>query len=387
MGQNRDLSKFPNAITVLDNGNVGIANINPQHKLDITSGEINISDTYGIRSSGELMIRRSGNEFRIGSGVSADYFVLYAGGAEKFRVNSDGQVCVNNTGGTSGGVNHPFIVKAKLAQGIWIESNANDSAIYMDNDGATPIIGVSYRTATGYLPLTFKTSGQERLRITPGGSINLGSTTDYTQIGIDGTGTYIEKMASPTEGKRKIRLQAGNSASTQYTQFIIDGSNQNMEFRTNSTARMTISNNGQINTPYQPAFFAIGLPSDLYATYGGGPITFASAPTNRGNHWSGSRFTAPIFGIYYMAFESMYKHVDGDITFRVTKNGTPVSYSNPHTRDNAGNYPPWAQSTTTWVGTLAAGDYIEFTFASSNNGSTYIYAGGLYTKVYGYMIG
>jgi len=37
MGKNRDHSKFPNAITVLDNGNVGIGNISPGYKLDVTS--------------------------------------------------------------------------------------------------------------------------------------------------------------------------------------------------------------------------------------------------------------------------------------------------------------------------------------------------------------
>lgn len=35
MGQNRELSKFPNAITVLDNGNVGIGITNPQAKLHV----------------------------------------------------------------------------------------------------------------------------------------------------------------------------------------------------------------------------------------------------------------------------------------------------------------------------------------------------------------
>ena len=45
MGKNRDFSKFPNAITVLDNGSVGINNTSPSYSLDV----YNIGNNIAIR--------------------------------------------------------------------------------------------------------------------------------------------------------------------------------------------------------------------------------------------------------------------------------------------------------------------------------------------------
>jgi hypothetical protein len=89
-----------------------------------------------------------------------------------------------------------------------------------------------------------------------------------------------------------------------------------------------------------------------------------------------------------MAMENMYKHSGGgDINMNIFKNGSTVSYNNCHFKDNAGYYPPWTMSQINWAGQLAAGDYIEFYFKCSADGSSYLYAGGLYNKAFGWLIG
>jgi hypothetical protein len=155
---------------------------------------------------------------------------------------------------------------------------------------------------------------------------------------------------------------------------------------------------GRVNRPNQPAFFAIGLPSDLYATAGNQnqPITFRDCRLNNGSHWNGTigsstnngnRFTAPVAGLYYFAWEGMYKHAgSGDITMQIWRNGGVVSYNNCHMRDNAGYYPPWSMAQVNWLGSLAAGDYVDFRMSSSADGSTFWYAAGLYNKSWGYLI-
>jgi hypothetical protein len=144
---------------------------------------------------------------------------------------------------------------------------------------------------------------------------------------------------------------------------------------------------GILKLPNQPAFFAYGLPANLVANYGGGAITFATTTLNTSNSWNGSRFTAPIAGTYLFFFDAMYAHRGGDFALTIWKNGSAISYNNAYGLDNVGNYEVWTSSTVSWVGTLAANDYVEFKYGSSGNTSTYLYAGGLYTKCYGYMIG
>jgi hypothetical protein len=155
--------------------------------------------------------------------------------------------------------------------------------------------------------------------------------------------------------------------------------------------------NATVTTPNQPAFFAIGLPADLYALSAnqGVPITFRDCRLNNGSNWNGTigsstnngnRFTAPVAGIYFFAWEGMYKHAGGgDITMQIYKNGAVVSYNNCHMRDNAGYYPAWSMAQVNWLGSMAAGDYVDFRMSSSADGSTYWYAGGLYNKCWGYL--
>ena len=85
MAKNRDLSKFPNAITVLDNGNVGIGNSNPGTTL-------HISTTNGIRlqypgNTGYTQFSTDGSNAYIFSGYDG----------ERMRITSAGDVGIANS--------------------------------------------------------------------------------------------------------------------------------------------------------------------------------------------------------------------------------------------------------------------------------------------------
>ena len=79
-------------------GNVGIGTTSPGYKLDV-NGVINVSDNNPIRSSNEIMIRRtnSTNLLRIGSGDTSDETQFYAGGSERMRLSSAGNLGINTT--------------------------------------------------------------------------------------------------------------------------------------------------------------------------------------------------------------------------------------------------------------------------------------------------
>lgn len=156
---------------------------------------------------------------------------------------------------------------------------------------------------------------------------------------------------------------------------------------------------GRVTHPNLPAFWAIGFNADVYAnaTFQGLPLVFRDCRLNQQGAWNGtvgtstnngSRFTAPTAGVYYFAWEAMYKHAGGgDITMQIYKNAGVVSYNNCHMKDNGGYYPPWSMAQVNWLGTMAVNDYVDFRFNSSTDGTTYFYAGGLYNKCYGWLVG
>ena len=176
----------------------------------------------------------------------------------------------------------------------------------------------------------------------------------------------------------------GSSANDKFT---VCNTLSDVQLMAGSTVGLAVDTNGIVKMPYKPAFFAYGLPANLVANYGGGAITFANTPLNQSSSWNGSRFTAPVAGTYLMFFDAMYAHRGGDFSIQVWKNGAAVAYNNAYGIDSASNYETWTSSTVSWVGTLAANDYVDFRYGSSSNTSTYLYAGGLYTRCYGYMIG
>lgn len=244
--------------------------------------------------------------------------------------------------------------------------------------------------STGIYTTTNTATIGTTLYVVANGNVGIGRSDPGYHLHVNGANATATIQDSSSNGSR-ILLQSTNSAvyigSTYGTTNIPTIFTQ--AGTTDGVERMRIDISGRVTIPNQPAFFAVGLPggSNLNANTGAGVITFATEQLDRNNNWSGNTFTAPVSGVYYMGFEHMYRHEGGDITFVILKNGTSASYNNPHTLDSGGFRPTWSTSTTTWVGTLAQNDNIQFSWSSSGVTSTFIYGGGLYTKVYGYLLG
>ena len=91
----------------------------------------------------------------------------------------------------------------------------------------------------------FYAGGSERMRITSGGQINLGSTATYVGVGNDSGGVYME-TTSNADGTRVLRIQVGNSTSALYSSLSIDGANQYVRISTSNSERMRITSDGNV---------------------------------------------------------------------------------------------------------------------------------------------
>jgi len=103
MGKNRDFSKFPNAITVLDNGSVGINQTNPSYKLHVSNNTNGFISRFTGGTSSDVNIGIFGSTAgAFGSiGTESNHpFNIFTNGIDRMSINSGGGVNIG-----SGGVN------------------------------------------------------------------------------------------------------------------------------------------------------------------------------------------------------------------------------------------------------------------------------------------
>jgi len=279
---------------ITSGGNVVIGNTVPSN-VGLTIYGSNAATIYQTANTGT----GAANGFYVGHTGDISYIwnynnyptVFATNNTERMRITSGGQVCINTSGGTSGGVFHPFIVKAtaSYSQGIWVEAATNDSAIFLDNNGSVPTIGVSYRTSAGYLPLAFSTNGTERMRITSGGSYELRNTVFSTSTDVTTT-TY--KQLYPSEYNiAQIAVRTDGQFYTGAFSFrTADASNANvllerMRIQSDGTIRL---NAGGETTSATLQFYADPTPSNgasIAVSYLGsgsyGPLTFGTGGSER----------------------------------------------------------------------------------------------------------
>lgn len=123
---------------------------------------------------------------------------------------------------------------------------------------------------------------------------------------------------------------------------------------TNNTERMRIDSSGRVTTPYQPAFRAAVATSTAYGA-GWSKITMGTVFTNVGNHFSSSRFTAPVAGMYQFNGSVSFTGAESDGTVALAVNGFVTNYMTVSI-PNTGQFTGAAVSHCVY---LAVNDYVE----------------------------
>ena len=177
---------------------VGIGTTSPGYKLDV-NGVINVSDNNPIRSSNEIMIRRtnSTNLLRIGSGDTSDETQFYAGGLERMRIDSSGNVGI----GLTNPVDRLDLYDADDNVGMYFHTATSGT-------GGGNGLRVGQNNANAFVwnyeatPLSLATGGTARLTINATGGIRFN--TGY------GAGTLV------TDASGNITVSSGGGAGGPY---------------------------------------------------------------------------------------------------------------------------------------------------------------------------
>ncbi len=190
---------------------------------------------------------------------SADYGTIWA---LKNGNQAWGNIAIAPSGGNVGiGTTSPNI-DGGTATALTINSAASGARLELASGGnryAQYFAGSSAAYLTTYtsIPLVFETNSSERMRITSGGNVGIGTTSPAhkTEIYGDGTSLYLNGNQTYTN------LRFGNTSATAgYIQYTGD----NFAFLTNSAERMRIKSSGVINlsnVPSDPTGLATG---DIY---------------------------------------------------------------------------------------------------------------------------
>jgi hypothetical protein len=210
-------------------GNVGIGTTNPSFKLDVNgdiyaNGDIRSQGTFRDYQGEALISTNTSAITNIGSSGAGTprQLAFFAGNAERMRIASAGNVLMNTTvAPTTGGFTDTTLSVKQVADGLFgggiqIEESATTSVAYFGFNGSTFRIGTSYRTTGDYRPISFATSGLERLRIANDGNVGIGTTNPLLHSGttglvVRGSARGIIELWDATAGKAVFQQVGGDT--------------------------------------------------------------------------------------------------------------------------------------------------------------------------------
>jgi len=236
--------------------------------------------------------------------------------------------------------------------------------------------GLFYRQDIGNTNHSWFTGNSERMRITSGGDVGIGTTNPSSNLHVE-TNTHAN-----------IRIQAGtnSSASLRLRNDAVDWdvncqTNDNFAIynHTVGSERLVIDSSGNVTKPGHPVFDVTSSASALT-----GPISYNTVYVNVGSHYntSNGRFTAPVAGTYMFTTMYIKNATSGVCRRRFILNGASSGMMNGRQlrMDSGQSYGD--NGTMIIIVTLAAGDYVQVDqYVGASHG------GHAYEQFSGFLIG
>lgn len=419
MGKNRDFSKFPNAITVLDNGNVGIGTTTFSEGTQPT-GTLSFIPNSSV-SSGPLIQLAGNGRIRPasdGDRLSIDGNALFLNstiGGNILTNGAGGNLAINTTPPSTTSFSHLFVGRnfslfSGSSSDIYIGSNfyydttfkarySQGSTMINTNNGDIIFQNSSSGTAGAALAVT------ERMRITNTGNVGIASTADWSYPGLNA----LQVSTTSLYGYSGYAAIAFNLRFNSGWKYVTSGGGSYLELGPSGdivyytaaaggsaganagtvSERFRIGVGGQVTV--QDKIVVVAQPSFIaYASSNQEPssdtiLSYNVTTANRGNCYntSNSRFTAPVGGIYAFGVKMWYRpNATGTIWLYLRKNGGYHTEQRMSVGTATANFTSWFPK---WIINLAAGDYIEVS-GYGDGGNFHTSNSEYYSQFYGHLL-
>jgi hypothetical protein len=233
-------------MTITSGGNVGIGTTSPSEKLQL--GGTNVGISIDGSTSSRTYYNRSGN-YIWSTGLRAGdtkYYIYDERAASRLVIDDNGNVGIGTTSPLQTGSNRTVTTINGTSSAI-LNLGVGGSLVsyyYADASGSTlETVGTNSIVASGANIINFSTNGSERMRITSGGNVLIGTTTDNTgKLQVNGEirmygSTLFRGMSNNT-----LQLCGGTSSSN----VKIDGNNEIITMDANGAERLRITSGGNV---------------------------------------------------------------------------------------------------------------------------------------------
>ena len=225
---------------ITSGGSVGIGttSVSSGYKMEVV-GDILLSTTSGNRS---LVLTTSNANAALNT-IAGSGLELASDGTNKnlsFRTGVTTVMYINSSGNVGIGTTSPAVSGLQVSRtGDAYLRVQGGSATYTGFDFLQGTDGVAYVWNRDNKEMLFGTNNTERMRITSGGNVGIGTTSPSTTLHVDASSGGIVRVSRLGTGSGILQMEAdGTNGSLSATNAMI--------FNTNSTERMRITSGGNI---------------------------------------------------------------------------------------------------------------------------------------------
>lgn len=364
-------------VTIDTSGEVGIGTTSPAAKLHVhaTSGD------GLIRVTGDNIINSGGTIKGFNNGLA--FNVAASGGGsetEAIRIIGNGNVGIGTTSPSkklhiynTASADVALLESTQVFSTLAFKSSTNtDTAVFGIDGGGNAYIENKKSTH----PILFTTNSNERMRITSGGNIGIGTTSPASKLEIFGTGNTLRLDSAANQSKTILLRNVGSGTAEIKTdgdlKLNAEDSGKTIQLFTEDTERMRITNTGTVTVGTGTVAAANAAADDFVIT---GPGTTATGMTisNTSDAGTGTIFFGDTTSSSAAGFR--YNHNTGDMAISAEDNITftcdnvGIGLTNPSEKLDVNGRVKWVTAT--------GGDIYLFA------GSKYYLDGGSNTYIVG----